>query len=57
MVFLFLFCVRKVNHFLFGFRGKGRLGLAGSKGFVSPHTVCQHKASSAVNLFHFFSLT
>lgn len=50
-VFPFPFCVRKVSHSLFGFQGKGRLGLAGS-----PPTFCQHRASIAVNLFYFHPL-
>lgn len=57
MVFLFPFCVRKVSHsFLFRFQCKGRLCLKGSRRFMSPSTFCQHKASIAMNLFHFYSL-
>lgn len=57
MVFLFPFCVRKVSHsFLFEIQCKGRWCLNGSKGFLSPSTFCQHKASIAMTLFHFYSL-
>lgn len=57
MVFLFPLCVRKVSHsFLFRCQCKGRLCVKGSKGFMSPSTFRQHRASIAMNLFHFYSL-